>query len=148
MTKLYPVLDKLMADVGKVRSEEIKIGVVGTMRKVFQEEFGKGRFAKLLDKLGKDSRANIITPEAVGVPNGIIYAGELNQIQDTVNHFLGEKIDGLIIIPNNRKMTFQSTPPCPVPKATFCSTRRKASTAAAPARATTVRWMRSLAIRA
>jgi L-fucose isomerase-like protein len=101
MGKLYPVLSKLMAGVERVRAEKIKIGIVGTMRRVFQEEFGKGRFAELLTEVSKDARASILTSEAVGVPDGIIYAGELDQIQDTVNHFLGEKIDGLIIIPIN-----------------------------------------------
>jgi len=77
MGELYPVLGKMMAGVEKVRSEKIKIGVIGTMRKVFQEEFGKGRFAELLAEIGIDARANILTSEAVGVPDGIIYAGEL-----------------------------------------------------------------------
>lgn len=101
MGELYPVLSSLMAEVGKVRADEIKIGVVGTMRKVFQEEYGKGRFAELLAEIGKDTRAKILTPAAAGVPDGIIYAGELDQIQNTINCFLGEKIDGLIIIPIN-----------------------------------------------
>ena len=101
MAELYPVLSKLMAGVERVRSDKIKIGVVGTMRKVFQEDFGRGRFGELLAEIAKDKRTSILTPEAVGVPDGIIYAGELDQIQDTVNHFLGEKIDGLIIIPIN-----------------------------------------------
>ena len=98
---LYPVLSDMLSGIEKVRADKIKIGVVGTMRKVFQEEFGKGRFAELLAEIGQDPRVDVLTPEAVGVPDGIIYAGELNQIQDTINHFLGEKISGLIIIPIN-----------------------------------------------
>ena len=48
MGELYPVLSTLMAGVERVRAEKIKIGIVGTMRRVFQEQFGKGRFAELL----------------------------------------------------------------------------------------------------
>lgn len=98
---LYPVLDGLLSGVDKVRTDKIKIGIVGTMRKVFQEEFGKGRFAELLAEINKDPRVEILTPKDVNVPDGIIYAGELDQIQDTTNYFLGEKIAGMIIIPIN-----------------------------------------------
>ena len=58
MGELYSVLSNLMTGVDRVRAEEIKIGVVGTMRRVFQEEFGKGRFAELLAQIGRDARTS------------------------------------------------------------------------------------------
>lgn len=97
----YPVLGKMLEGISLIRSGKVKIGVVGVMRKVFQEEYGKERFAEFLQEIVQDARIELWTPQDVDVDGGIIYAGELDQTQDVIDLFLGERIDGLIIIPIN-----------------------------------------------
>jgi len=94
----YPVLGRMLKGINLIRSGKVKIGVVGLMRNVFQQEYGKGRYAEFLAEIAKDDRVDVFIPDT---EDGIIYAGQLDETQDAVNMFLGEKIDGLIVIAIN-----------------------------------------------
>jgi len=95
------VLNEMLSGIGRVRPNKVKIGVVGTMRKVFQEEYGKVRFREVVEAAKKDPRVEIITLEPAGVPDGIIYAGELAQTRAAINLLLNKRIEGLVIAPCN-----------------------------------------------
>ncbi|MCX6789002.1 MAG: hypothetical protein NTZ42_00100, partial [Candidatus Gribaldobacteria bacterium] len=94
-------MNEMLSGVGRVRPNKVKIGVVGTMRKVFQEEYGKVRFREAVEAVKKDPRVEIVTVEPAGVPDGIIYAGELAQTRAAITLLLNERIDGLVITPCN-----------------------------------------------
>lgn len=98
---MYTVLQQMMDGINLVRKPKVKIGVVGTMRRVFQEETGKRKFAEMLGVMSEDPRVEVVTAHEAGVPDGIIYAGKLSQTESTIRYLLGKGVDGLVITPSN-----------------------------------------------
>lgn len=88
----------MLDGIEPVQPQQVKIGVIGTMRKVFQTARGEANFESLLQAMGKDSRVELVTAEHCTAKNdGIIWAGQRAITLQTIDHLLGNRIDGLII---------------------------------------------------
>jgi len=83
--------------IRKVAPGKVKVGVIGTLRRVFEFEEGIRQFRELLEHLGKNPKIELVTAGKI-VDHGIIWAGDLDATQKTVKRFIAKDVDVVLIV--------------------------------------------------
>ncbi|MFA5799641.1 MAG: hypothetical protein WC840_01635 [Candidatus Peribacteraceae bacterium] len=96
MTIMSAFVASKLQKIRKAAPSRIKLGVVGTMRKVFEVEAGLRQFRALKACLVGNKKIELVTADSI-VPDGALWAGQLDETEATVRKFVADGVNAVLV---------------------------------------------------
>jgi len=90
-------IQECLAHIPLVAGKKVRVGLLGTLRKVFEYVKGIEQFDQLKAALSSDPRIELVTDDNI-VADGIVWAGQLDNAEAVAQHFIAEKVDVVLAV--------------------------------------------------